>query len=286
MERKLVIMYSIIAGAILIASSATIMYDQALAAVAISGQTKTGTNGLSYTRVSAEASGGHYHSTIADGFGFWTLNVDNSISYTVDASKFAYNRGRVTNVVGPQSGIAHNLALQTQYTIEFFIVADEEFRSLYGSSWQSTAKNKLYTAVGYFENQHNIKFKDQYYYTSWDSNDAVTDICDFVTEVTTDTGWNSGNRQGANVLWAISGQSLSGPTGCANIPSGSGGYPASVVDNVASDMAFVVMHELSHNYGLQHNTGTWWDIMNTGSYPNKNWRPSNDDWMQSKRNWY
>jgi len=108
-----------------------------------------------------------------------------------------------------------------------------------------------------------------------------------------DVNWTSGNYGIADILIRFTGKNMGG-TGCTNtIPSSGGTHPYIMITNYSSDMARTVMHEVSHTYGLQHNTSSCSTqipgIMASacpGSIYIKNWTPSEDTTMGSNRNWY
>ncbi|WP_415281391.1 carboxypeptidase-like regulatory domain-containing protein [Candidatus Nitrososphaera sp. FF02] len=284
MELKIV--YAIIISAALLTSS--FVYS-ASAAVNVSGQVKNSSgSGISSARVSAEASGFHYHSTVANGSGQWSLSVDNGISYTIDTSKDGMNRDRETGIVGPASGISHTINTQTPITVKFKITSDEEFRALYGVSWRTVAKDRLFAVEPYFRGEHNIRFTDQVYYDFWDSADG-TNMSSKYNEVRNELNWPAVTN-GAKVLWTVTGESLSGDVcGVATDAGGQNQYPSSIVKNIASPPSTsqkCIMHEISHNYGLDDLFGNqWYDVMNKDTASNLNWMPSHDDLMQQRRGW-
>ena len=92
----------------------------------------------------------------------------------------------------------------TANTVNVWIVADEEYRSNFGNSWQTQAYNTIETADNAFFNDHNMNFIVGKYST-WDSDDSVHDE-GLLNEAQAETGWNS-NQQGMDVLAIFTDQS-------------------------------------------------------------------------------
>lgn len=75
---------------------------------------------------------------------------------------------------------------------------------------------------------------------------------DFLDDLAIDTRWLYGNY-GASILIGFTGKTLNDGDGCiSHIPTSGGTHPLIVIGNQTPDMARVVMHEVSHAYGLTH----------------------------------
>ena len=86
---------------------------------------------------------------------------------------------------------------QTPVTVNVWIVADEEYRSYFGSNWQSEAYNTIEAADNAFIRDYNINFEVGKY-SEWDSNDDVHDS-GLLDEAQAETGWNT-DKQGMDMM--------------------------------------------------------------------------------------
>lgn len=82
-------------------------------------------------------------------------------------------------------------------TVYVWIVADEEYRSYFGSNWQSEAYSTIESADNAFYSNHDINFVVGKY-SEWDSNDDVHDSR-LLYEAQSETGWNT-NQQGMDMM--------------------------------------------------------------------------------------
>ncbi|MBI5146386.1 MAG: hypothetical protein HZA84_04110 [Thaumarchaeota archaeon] len=279
----------------------------------ISGTAKIDGVGTSAVKITAESVNTDpaigYQVTTSGTGGTWSMTVTNGQTYSVDGMKSTATHGRVSNVNGNgQSGVNHNLVSRPTPLpdVVFKIAADEEFRTQYGTSWQSTAINKLNMAEPWFLTEHGIDFvvisATNFY--AWSSNNNALgcggpnppDPTNYLhPEVRSESGWNSGTYNGADILIAFTRQSISDADGCANVPGSGGTHPAIVVQDAPSsgDLTRVIMHEITHTYGFNHDSSCNFEpsIMLT---PNnllcsnfiKNWRPAHDDTLETRRSWY
>ncbi|MEM0364527.1 MAG: hypothetical protein QXE95_01955 [Candidatus Nitrosocaldus sp.] len=269
---------------------------QQVYAYSITGYVKTGGTGLADSKVTAERVGEYkWTRTSSSGnIGSYTLTVDSTNSYNVAAMKTQYTRANATVNGG---STAPDLTLSTR---SFAYVT---FKIAYDTSPGSRltidqARYYLYSAEPWFREEHSIDFQEAGAGTGW-STDGTPQFCVnyFLDDLANDTGWLYGNYSGASILIGFTGKTFNDypPTaGCiSHIPTSGGTHPWIVISNNTPDMARLVMHEVSHAYGLEHIVQSCSNqipnIMAPGCPSNiyiKNWTPSHDATMQSRRNWY
>lgn len=268
-----------------------------------SGTVKAFGSGLQGAKVSIEGINFWTFTTTNSG-GTWSITTGSSgfpSTYYVDGMKQSYTHDQNSGYSGSNSGIINDLTTRSTITAKFKIAADEEFRSLYGAGWQSTAKDKLLTSESYFQDEHTISFADTAYYSTWDSQDGSGRTCeDQRDEAITETGWGAGTYSNSDILVIFSEQGFSSADGCVDgIPTSGGTHPAFIADNNTSNMGIVTMHEITHLYGFSH-TNTCSNItkaiMNVDSSGNectgatlliKNWAPADDVTIDNnRRTWY
>lgn len=269
-------------------------------AFAMSGTVNSGGSGLSGSKVTIEKVG-TFRTVTSGTSGTWSDSPPTG-TYTVSAMKDGFSHVAQSGITQGQTGLIHTLTSRSSVTAEFKIVGDEEFRSAYGASWKTTAKNKLFYAEPYFRSDHTITFADIAYYDTWDSNDSPADCNGMITEAMSETGWSGGTYSGAQILAVFTNQNIPSGSGIVNgcvnvIPTSGGTHPGFIIRDttVQDDMARYVMHEITHLYGFPH-TLTCTEvpaIMNTDasnfscSDQTKNWRPADDSTIESsRRTWY
>lgn len=270
--------------------------DHAYASVTLSGTVEnTSSMGLDDAKVTAEA-GGSYEWERTAGDGTWSMTADSGKTYKVDGMKTSYDRDRVSGVSGTTSGIDHELSSRSVVSAKFEIAADEEFRSLYGASWKSTAANKLFAAEPWFEEEHYMTFVDNYYYETWDSDDSEDDCGALQSELESETGWGGGTYHSSDILLGFTTTAMtymgSGCNALADVPGMGGTHPVIISRHTTSDMARTIMHEITHTYGFSH-IGSCSGIIPHIMAPScggdyiKNWTPDDDDTIEnSRRTWY
>lgn len=264
-------------------------------AVNITGNVKSGGTGLGDAKVTAEKVAEYKwtRSATSGNVGSYTLSVDSTNSYTVAASKQGYTRASAT-VNGGSAAPDLNLSTRSNTVIMFKIAFDTSVGSRLTIE---QARFYLYSAEPWFLDEHSIDFSETGPGTAWLSDPYVSgNACEnFRDDMQTDVNWVSGNYGIAEILIGFTGKSMGNGNGCINgppLPSGPGQHPYIAISNTSPDIAGTVMHEISHAYGLQHNTSSCSTqipgIMAPSTCSNyiKNWTPSDDSLMETNRNWY
>jgi len=261
-------------------------------AATISGTLKKNGSPVVGGKVTAEATNS-YVKTISQSGGTWSMTTLDTPTYTVDGMTTLATHNHVYGVIGSQSGINHNLSSRSLVTVYFKIAADEEFRTYYGSQWQSTANDKLISADPYFREEQSIGLSSVSTAYQWDSVDTATDCAILINEARSESGWNGGTYSGADILAIFTKQDVAGGTACVlfPVPTQGGTHPAFLTEHTTSDMARTIMHEVTHLYGFNHGscTNVIPNIMATPSTCTnyiKNWMPADDDTMNARQNWY
>lgn len=132
-------------------------------------------------------------------------------------------------------------ATASTITVYVWIVADEEYRSYYGSNWKSKAYNAVETADNAFYSDHNINFVVSKY-TEWDSNDNVHDSR-LLSEAQSEAGWNT-NHQGMDMMAIFTNQKTDN-RGWSEI----GGDAWIMKHQISATWDWhLAQHEASHNY--------------------------------------
>ncbi|KKG18120.1 hypothetical protein EO98_14390 [Methanosarcina sp. 2.H.T.1A.6] len=103
--------------------------------------------------------------------------------------------------IGQQSS---TIQTETTNTVNVWIVADEEYRSHFGSDWQTAAHDAIEGADDAFYIDHNINFVVGKYST-WDSTDSEDNTSLLLDEAELESGWTS-NQQGMDMLAVFTNQ--------------------------------------------------------------------------------
>lgn len=277
------------------ASLLSITITQAYA-VNITGNVKSGGVGLGDAKVTAEKVNEYAwtRSATSGTVGSYTLSVGSTSSYTVAASKQGYTRSSAT-VNGGSAAPDLNLSTRSNAVITFKIAFDTSVGS---QLTIDQARFYLYSAEPWFLDEHSIDFQKTGVGTAWSSLPWVSgnECLNFNDDMKTDTNWTPGNYGLGEILIGFTGKSFGVGYGCIHaIPNGVQQHPYITITNFSPDMARTVMHEVSHAYGLQHNTSSCSTqipgIMaitcgeNSSLYI-KNWEPSNDALVETNRGWY
>ena len=298
--------------ALLIFALSSILYldhngqlQEAEAFIEVSGRvTTSGGAGVASAKVYFEApatSGGATANPVArtattDSAGYYSItNLPSGETYTVDASKFNYERKRhPTTITANTPDVNFVINTQAVKTANFLIAGDQDFRDAYGGGWATIAYSKLVSKQWVYKDNWNVKYAGTAYSSQWNSAGAGFDCGSNLADGGQDTGWAAGQYQGSDILALITKKDLTGVHGCADAPpiGGSGGtHPRFVVEDDAS-VSDTTTHEVFHNYGFNHHSQPWYCIMQTTFYPHLTTAyPANDlimalDGTNSNRNWY
>lgn len=159
------------------------------------------------------------------------------------------------------------LQATTTNTVNVWIVADEEYRSIFGSNWQTKAYNTIEGADDAFYSDHNINFVVGRYST-WDSDDSVHDD-GLLDEAQAETGWNT-NNQSVDMLAIFTDQSTDHR-----------GW------SISTDWDWhLAQHEASHNYDCPDHgyTGPVCIMTYTSMMITANWCVDCDQTIETNRN--
>lgn len=186
-----------------------------------------------------------------------------------------------SKAVNLQSSIAQTTATNT---VNVWIIADEEYRSTFGSDWQTKAYNTIEGADDAFDNDHSINFVVGKYST-WDSTDSENSSSALLAEAQNESGWNS-NHQGMDMLAIFTDQSMD-KRGRSEAMDHNGGDAWIMKHQITSGWDWhLAQHEASHNYNCPDHgyTGpvcimTYANMMTTA-----NWCVDCDQTIETNRN--
>ncbi|AKB83750.1 hypothetical protein MSBR3_3172 [Methanosarcina barkeri 3] len=172
-------------------------------------------------------------------------------------------------------------ATTTTNTVNVWIVADEEYRSTYGSNWQTQAYNTIENADNAFYSDHDIDFVVGKYST-WDSTDSEDNCSELLDEAELESGWLS-NKQGMDMLAVFTDQ------GTDHRGVSENGGDAWLMDHqITSGWDWhLAQHEASHNYRCpDHKYATTPYCIMTYNYMmiTDDWCSSCDQTIENNRN--
>ncbi|MGH9877738.1 MAG: hypothetical protein ACRD5H_08875, partial [Nitrososphaerales archaeon] len=244
-------------------------------------------------KVTAEKAG-EYAWTRGDSVGHYLLPTATTELYYVDAMKADHTRDRVW----PHGG-------QTAADMEIFDRGHPNVR--WKVAWdastavtRSEAVNWLMSAEGWFLEEHSINWNEWWAENAFLSADAANNCGSVLLDMAGDVGWDPGDDfDGAQILIGFTEENWSGTVGgCATPAPSTGGTHPYMLVNVAewNDIAMIVMHEVSHAYGLPDRScsptcgnrypGIMWDLSTPPNILIKNWDPFDDNTMEQNRWWY
>lgn len=272
----------------------------AYAVSTISGTVTSGGIGLNNAKVTIEQDGGfliapEYYTQRTSSTGAYSISVnDAGTSYNV-AAMLDGKEYKNQAFTAPTSSA--NLAINSRSTVNgvVWVVADDGFKNDH-PSWQTDAKNIAWAfSEAWFREEHSIILKDTTAagYGSYVSPNSGMDCPTWAQNAATAMSWSSSNNRGAKVMIVIAGKDVSftdGSLGCItpNPPVSQNSYPIVVVKDGYGDPAKLSMHEISHAYGLIHNSDINYDVMKASvndQYSIKNWNPGNDNTVELHRTW-
>jgi hypothetical protein len=264
----------------------------------IHGVTKTsGGSLLPDTKVTAEKINFYDYQRSAAGTAAYSFNYGFGPTYLMAAMKNDYQYQKDWNV-SPPATKDWSLPSRTTYTdIKYKLVTDQNFRTAHATHETDANTLTLAAAEPWFKEEHTIKlikhsYDGTYQRTTTDCGALLTDL---------NTKYSGSGAEGALLIVGSNvGLTLNGSpvNGCAVQPSSSPtAFPRVVVKEYTTDPAKLTMHEVSHNYGLVHvrdgqfgNPATdFKTVMHSflgDPMSIKNWSPTEDDTMESRRAWY
>lgn len=214
-------------------------------------------------------------------------------SNTVSASQYFYERDSQTSVSWNANNIDFALSSLGVANMEYVIAVD-------GMS-TSTMRGHITDAEEYFQIEHSINFVEDSS-TSWTRSGNV-DCQDLIDEVESDVNWSSLSANSDFLIAFVNVQMEDGNGNdihaCTDGVGGSTQSPVIVIGNSSTDYVRTIMHELTHDYEIDHEGASCTtqipNIMAFGgtngapcssSQYIKNWTPAQDDEMQDNRTWY
>ncbi len=250
-------------------------------------------NNSSYTLngawVNAEASGEFVHTTQPNS-GDYTISNPVSSGNTVSASQYYYEREELTSV--------SDGATNKDFTLGYLSIENLAFVIYVDGVNLGTARNHVNDAEDYFQVEHSINFNEVDDGT-WDIEGNTS--CDYALErLEAEANWATVQANSDILIGFVDVQlyDSSGTTqivACTREPYGSSESPSIVIGSGVSDYPLIVMHEITHDYDIDHTTGTCAtqipNVMAAGcggisGVLIKNWTPTHDSTMQSNRDWY
>lgn len=240
--------------------------------------------------VNAEATDSFVHTTQPNS-GDYTISNPASSGNTVSASQYFYERDSQTSISDGATNVDFSLSTLSKETLEYVIYVD-------GVS-TTTMRGHINNAEDYFQIEHSIDFLEDAS-SSWDINGNY-DCADALDELESDADWDTASAN-SDILIGFTDHQLTNNgddvNACTRGPYGSTASPVIVVGDGSSDFPRTIMHELTHDYDIGHDTSSCTSqipgIMafgGTGGAPCgsqyiKNWTPSQDTDMENRRTWY
>jgi hypothetical protein len=259
-------------------------------AFAMSGTVKT-TGGLAINGawVTSEKTN-DYNKTTQPSVGTWSLSIAGN-GNTVSGAPYLYNRGVQTNVNNNAINVDFSLSTRSAETMEYVIAVD-------GMS-TTTMRSHINGAKEYFQYEHSINFSEDAS-TTW-THGTNTKCSDLITKVKNDVGWASLSANSDFLIAFVNIQmkdddGVTDIHGCTDGVGSSTASPVIVIGNTTPDYVRTIMHEITHDYEIDEDTTTCANqIPNIMAFGGgspcttqyiKNWTPSQDTTMQSRRTWY
>ena len=164
-------------------------------------------------------------------------------------------------------------------TVNVWIVADEEYRSYFGSNWQNTAYNTIESADNAFYSDHEINFVVGKY-SEWDSDDSVHDGR-LLGEAQDETDWNN-NQQGMDMMAVFTNQQTD-HRGWSEMLGDAWIMKHQISSNWDWHLA---QHEASHNYGCPDHgyVGPYCIMTYTYMFVTDDWCSGCDQTIEDNRN--
>lgn len=250
---------------------------------AITGEVLDGVSTNTDAWVTSE-SAGNYAINYQPSSGDYSVGPNGQTS-TVSASKYGDEREVQTGITSSQSNVDFDIGSRTTYQLQYVLSVD-------GSISESTMRSHIQSAEDYFREEHNIDFVESSSPT-WGSETDVS-YADLKDNVETDVDW--GNITGDILIAFLDDDDLTcggeSAYACTTVETSSGSRPVIVVASDSPDFPRSIMHEISHNYGMDHETFLCASLepgimgVSCGSDYIMNWRPAHDTVMENHRDWY
>ncbi|MEX0862611.1 hypothetical protein [Nitrosopumilus sp.] len=233
-----------------------------------------------------------YKKTTQPSTGDWSLSVAGN-GNTVSGAPYLYNRGVETGVDNNAINVDFSLTTRSAETMEYVIAVDDMSTT--------TMRSHINGAKEYFQFDHSINFSEDSS-TTW-SHGTKTKCSELLTEVQNDVSWST-LKANSDFLIAFVNIQMKDDDGTTNIHActdgvgGSTASPVIVIGNTSPDYVRTIMHEITHDYEIDHDGTTCSsqtpNVMAFGASGGspcssqyiKNWTPSQDTTMESRRGWY
>lgn len=262
----------------------------------IHGVTKTsGGSTLGDVKVTAEKIN-FYDWQRSSGAGSYSFSYDFGPTYLMAAMKNGYAYTSDWSVSPPETKDWF-LSSRSYVDLKYKIVTDQDFRSDHANHETDAKTLTIDAAEPWFKEEHGIELvKHSYDGTYSRTSTNCGDIHDGLISTYSSSGAegvlliigknvNLKNDDGVSIL------------GCASKPSSSGNFVAVVVKEWTTDPARLAMHEISHNYGLDHVVDGGFgnpsqhfkSVMHSfvsDPMSIKNWSPTEDSTLENRRGWY
>ena len=175
------------------------------------------------------------------------------MKYTTLSQEELFSPGELVYTVNDVGKIEKGSSIiASTKTVYVMIVADEEFRTKFGSTWKQQAFAMLEGGDDSFIKYHDIDMVVNYYYETWDSNDTAN-FGELLDEAQTETGWDSDDRHSCTMIAIFTDQTDGNIAGKAEVPGNA--WAMRSQGNYTTDH-HVSQHEMSHNYDCHHHS---WD---------------------------
>lgn len=248
----------------------------------IEGQVTDGASVNTNAWVTSE-SAGYYAFDQQPSSGDYYIGFNGGTS-TVSASKYGDERSVQTGVSSNANDIDFDINTRGKIHMRYVIATD-------GSISESAMRSHIQSAEDYFQEEHNINFLESSSPT-WTSG-SDTSYSDLSTNVEGDVNW--ANISGDILIAFLDDDDLTcggvASFACTTLEDGTN-RPTIIIASDSPDFSRTIMHELSHNYGMSHDTGTCStkvpNVMAStcGSDYIMNWNPTNDIDLENRRTWY
>lgn len=262
----------------------------------IHGVTKTSSGAiLGSTKVTAEKINFYEWTRSSSTTGAYSFNYGFGSTYLMAAMNNGYGYVKDWNV-SPPATKDWTLSSRSYQDMKILLVTDQSFRADHPAHETDANTLTIAAANPWFQEEHGIKLVKAVY--KGDYVRSSTDCVTIANEVGAKYGVVPGTENRLIIVGKNVGLTYNGfpVEGCAVIPQSSNCYCWAVVKEYPADPAKLTMHELSHNYGLNHvraglgnPLADYKTVMHAAiddPMSIKNWSPPEDDTLESRRSWY